>query len=410
MKIKGVARLIGGMAICCLVHGAYADAATTQRAPDEAGLTDPQLLGKRIFEDARLSEPQGMSCMSCHAPEHAFQGNNGSKIPAVALGSRPGQFGTRKTPTIMYKSYSPDFGFYKDIDDGKETLEAKGGQFWDGRAKNLAEQISGPLTNPLEMNNPSTDAVVAKVKDADYAELMKALYGEAIFDDPKAAMDKIAGAVTAYEETKRFAPFSSKFDDWLRGKAQLSSQELHGYKLFIDPNKGNCTACHAGDPKSKDPNDWIFTDFTYVALGAPRNAAIPANADPAFKDLGLCAQPGLAQKLPKEIALDSLCGMFKAPTLRNIAVTGPYFHNGVISSLREAVTIYATRDTDPAHWYPRQGNGVNKYDDLTDAAKANVDIKEVPYDRKPGQNARLNYEEIDALVAFLNTLTDKGMK
>jgi len=409
MIVKSMTRLAAGAAFVCLLAAPAVAGETITRAPDETSLTDLQLAGKRIFEDARLSEPQGMACMSCHDPEHAFQGNNGSRI-AVAQGSRPDVFGIRKVPSVMYKTYSPPFGFYKDEDEGENKLEARGGQFWDGRANDLQAQVSGPLTNPLEMNNPSTDAVVAKVKDADYASLFKEAFGDKVFDDPKSGMDKISQAVLAYEETERFAPFSSKFDDWLRGKAQLTAQEQRGYKLFIDPQKGNCTACHAGKPESKDPADWILTDFTYDALGAPRNAEIPANADPKNFDQGLCAAPGLAAKLPKDIELSSLCGAFKVPSLRNVAISGPYFHNGSIKTLRDAVAFYATRDTDTAHWYPRQGDGVNKFDDLPDEAKANVNIKEVPYDRRAGQKPRLSWQEVDAIVAFLNTLTDKGMK
>jgi cytochrome c peroxidase len=408
------ARLMGAAFLCLFAGSAIAQSTPSpifSRAGDEKSLTDPQLLGKRIFEDATLSEPQGMSCMSCHAPEHAFQGNNGSPVAAVALGSRPGQLGTRKTPTIMYKTYSPAFGFYKDVDDGRDTLEAKGGQFWDGRASDLVEQAAGPLLNPVEMNNPSIEAVVDKVKAGAYADMVTSLYGADVFADPKAAMTKLSAALFAYESSERFAPFSSKFDDYLRGAAKLTPEETRGYKLFVDSKKGNCIACHVGKPDSKDPTDWIFTDFTYDAVGAPRNSAIPANADSAFHDLGLCNRPGLAAMLPKDVKLDSLCGAFKVPTLRNVAVTGPYFHNGTFASLRDAVAFYATRDTDPARWYPKLPDGrVNKFDDLPESAKANVNTKEVPYDRKPGQPARLNDQEVDALAAFLKTLTDKGMK
>jgi cytochrome c peroxidase len=404
------ARAVSGAMMFACLFAVASSAAEIVRAPDERELSDVQLLGKRIFEDAALSEPRGMACMSCHDPRHAFQGNNGSRIAAVALGSRPDHFGTRKVPTIMYKTYSPAFGFYKDIDDGKETLEAKGGQFWDGRASDLADQISGPLTNPDEMNNPSTEAVAAKIADGDYADLAKAVFGADLFADRAAAMKKLATAVVAYEETPRFAPFSSRFDDWLRGKTQLSALEQRGYRVFVDPQRGNCLACHVGKTDSKDPTDWLFTDFTYDSFGLPRNPAIPANADAKHVDLGLCQQPGLEAKLPKEIELKSLCGAFKVPTLRNVAVSGPYFHNGSIASLRDAVAIYATRDTDPAHWYPHVKGGVAKYDDLTEEAKANVNVKEVPYDRKPGQKPRLDNGDIDALVAFLQTLTDKGME
>ena len=301
-----------------------------------------------------------MSCMSCHAPSHAFQGNNHSPVAAIAAGSTPDKLGTRKTPTIMYKTYSPAFGFYKDEDEGKETLEAKGGQFWDGRASDLAEQATGPLLNPIEMNNPSIEAVVEKVRAGSYADMVVALFGADVFADPK---------------------------------------------------QGNCLACHIGKPDSKDPTDWIFTDFTYDALGVPRNPAIPANADPAVFDLGLCKRPGIEAVLPKEIKLESLCGQFKVPTLRNVAITGPYYHNGAFASLRDAVAFYATRDVDPKRWYPKLKTGeADKLNDLPGGYKDNVNTEEVPYDRKPGQRPRLSDSDIDALVAFLNTLTDKGMQ
>jgi cytochrome c peroxidase len=381
------------------------------RSDDERGLSDVQLLGKRLFEDTNLSEPRGQACSSCHDPKRAFQGNNGSPVAAVALGSRPGQFGNRKTPTIMYMAYSPAFGFAKDEDEGENKLEARGGQFWDGRADDLVAQPAGPLMNPAEMNNPSAEAVVEKVKAAAYAPMMTAVFGQDAFADPKAAFQRISQSLFAYEASERFAPFASRFDDYLRGKAQLSAQEARGLALFVDPKRGNCLACHAGKTDSKNPTDWLFTDFTYDALGAPRNAAIPANADPLTFDLGLCKRPGLEAILPKEIPLGSLCGAFKVPTLRNVAVRGPYFHNGAIVSLRDAVAFYATRDTDPKRWYPALKTGeADKFNDLPSAYKANVNVEEVPYDRKPGQKPRLDDRDVDALVAFLNTLTDKGMR
>jgi len=381
------------------------------RSADEMALNDLQLLGKRLFEDRNLSEPRGESCASCHQPQHAFQGNNGSPIPAVALGSTPDKIGVRKTPTIMYKTYSPAFGFYKDVDDGKETLEAKGGQFWDGRASDLAEQAMGPLLNPIEMNNPSIEAIVDKVKAGSYADLAKSLFGESALDDPKSAMTNLTKAIFAYEATERFAPFSSKFDDWLRGKARLTPLEARGFELFTNPKEGNCIACHVGKTDSKDPTDWIFTDFTYDAFGVPRNPAIPANADPTRFDLGLCKRPGIEAILPKEIKLESLCGRFKVPTLRNVASSGPYYHNGAFASLRDAVAFYATRDTDPKRWYPKLKTGeADKFNDLPGAYKDNVNTEEVPYDRRPGQKPRLSDRDVDALVAFLKTLTDKGME
>lgn len=380
------------------------------RLPDEKNLSDLQLLGKRLFEDATLSEPQGMSCASCHDPRHAFQGNNGSRVAAVALGSRPDQIGVRKVPTIMYKSYSPPFGFYKDEDDGKVKLEPRGGQFWDGRANLLFDQAAGPLLNPVEMNNPSADAVVAKVEAGANAELAKSVYGADLFVDKASAMTKLAKAIAAYEMSERFMPFSSKFDDFLRGKAQLTAQEKRGFDIFMDEKKSNCSDCHAGKAGSKDPTDWVFSDFSYSVLGAPRNPAIPANADPKNFDLGLCRRPGLDKVLPQGMKAETYCGAFKAPTLRNVAVTGPYFHNGAISSLRDAVAFYATRDTDPGRWYPKTADGrIDKFNDLPPEYRANVETDKVPYDRKPGQKPHLSEKDIDAVVAFLKTLTDKAM-
>jgi cytochrome c peroxidase len=379
------------LALVCLMSGARAD--------------DLQTLGQKMFEDFNLSEPRGMACMSCHDPRHAFQGDNGSKIAGIAVGSRPDHLGTRKVPTLMYKSYSPPFGFYKDVDDGKEVMEAKGGQFWDGRANDFAEQVEGPLLDKDEMNNPSLEAVAKKVEEGDYADLAKRVFGDKLFDDPKAATRKLATALAAYEQSETFAPFASKFDDWLRGKAKLTALEARGYRVFIDPKRGNCIACHVGKTDSKDPADWLFTDFTYDAFGLPRNSAIPVNQDPQYFDLGLCARPGLDAYLPKEVKKDSLCGAFKVPTLRNVAVNKAFYHNAAFTSLRDAVAIYATRDTDPAHWYKH-----GKFDDLPVAYHAGVNIEEVPYDRKPGQKPRLDNGDIDALVAFLGTLTDKGMQ
>jgi len=389
-----------------------APAAGQTRPQDAGGLSDLQSLGKKLFEDATLSEPQGMSCATCHDPAHAFQGNNGSPIKAVALGSRRGQFGVRKVPTLMYKAYSPAFGFYKDEDDGKVMLEPRGGQFWDGRASLLADQATGPLLNPIEMNNPSIDKVVEKIEAGPNADLAKKVFGPEVFANKAEAMAQMAKAIAAFEATATFAPFSSKFDDYLRGKVELTAQEKKGFEIFLDDKKSNCSDCHAApnDKQSKDPTDWIFSDFSYSAPGAPRNRALPSNLDPQYFDLGLCQNPDLARLLPPGKTSESYCGFFKAPTLRNVAVTGPYFHNGVFKTLREAVAFYATRDTDPGRWYPKGKDGkIARFNDLPAQYQANVEKEKVPYDRKPGETPHLSDKDIDAVVAFLNTLTDKGM-
>jgi cytochrome c peroxidase len=370
---------------------------------DEAGLTPVERLGKRVFEDKSLSRPAGVSCASCHDAATAFQGANGSPVPAVARGSQPNSLGKRNTPTIMYASFAPPFGFVDDKDEETDKVEKipAGGQFLDGRASDLLAQFEGPLLDPLEMNAPSKRFAVEAMRDGAYAGLAREVYGEKIFDNPDAAFEKLAQAVVAYESSSRFHPFASKFDDYLRGNAELTAIERKGFELFKDPKKGNCLACHAGKEASRDPKDWLFTDFTYDALGAPKNPAIVATAN--APDLGLCKRPGLEKLAPAGFDVGSVCGAFKVPTLRNIAVTGPYLHNGAFTKLRDVVAFYATRDTDPARWYP----GAEKFNDLPAEYRANVNVKEVPYDRKQGQKPHLSEKDVDAIVAFLETLTDK---
>jgi len=131
----------------------------------------------------------------------------------------------------------------------------------------------------------------------------------------------------------------------------------------------------------------------------PRNRALPANRDPAFFDLGLCGP--LRTDL---VAHPEYCGMFRTPSLRNVALRQRFFHNGAIRTLRDAVAFYATRDTDPSHWYP-QSHGRPGYDDLPEKYWGNVS-HEVPFQPLPGGRPRLDDREIDDIVAFLRTLTD----
>ena len=322
----------------------------------------------------------------------------------VAQGSRPDQFGTRDAPTIMYLATSPRFGSIEK--DGKRL--PAGGHFWDGRADTLEEQARQPFFNALEMNNADAPALIAKVVKAKYAAEFRKEWGNTIFDNPDAALDAVAASIAAFERTSVFQPFSSKFDDVLRGQAKFTEQEQRGLSLFSIRQKGNCVQCHSIDAASRDPQKSLFTDFSYRALGLPRSMRIPKNADTGFVDLGLCervpvagVKPGSAA--PKPVVTDpATCGLFKTPTLRNITITAPYMHNGFFDHLRDAVAFYATRDTDPARWFP-QGK---KFNDLPGRYHANVDVDTPPYQRRPNQRPQLTDAEIDDIVAFLYTLTD----
>jgi cytochrome c peroxidase len=351
-------------------------------------------IGEQIFFDTNLSEPTGMSCATCHDPARAFTDSHALAVSmGVSQGVIPGKFGGRNAPTVLYSFYIPTFGYSEE--------GPTGGFFHDGRAANIVLQAEGPPTNALEMHNPDKASYVNKVKNAQYADDFKLVWGADVFDNTGNAYSKIAATIAAFEtEDSRFAPFTSKFDYWRADKVQLTSDELDGLRLFNNPAKGNCAACHPSTaPNAVTPP--LFTNFAYDALGVPRNTAIPANADPNYFDLGLC---GPART---DFSAPALCGKFKVPTLRNIAVTAPYFHNGKFSSLRDVVKFYATRDSNPELWYPLDNNGnAMRFDDLPAQYKVNVNITEIPYNRRLGDLPAMTEVEIDHVVAFLNTLTD----
>ncbi len=358
-------------------------------AADERGLTDLELLGKRLFFDQSLSEPRGQSCGSCHDPARGFAGNAGSTI-GVAAGAKNGMFGTRNVPSAMYARFVPP----RHLEQDEGELLLIGGLFLDGRADSLEEQATGPFLAPNEMGNRSPHEVVAKVRQGGNAELFRELFGEPPAEQAFAA---VASALAAYERSEHLQPFSSKYDRYLRGEMRLSELEARGLALFVDPEKGNCSACHAMNQHSTRPEDNLFTDFSYDVLGVPRNRAIPENAVPRYFDRGVCGtNPDAAPPAGAK------CGAFRVPTLRNAAQKAAFMHNGYFYSLRDVVAFYATRDTDPERWYGPSAT----FDDLAPADLANVNRSEVPYDRKRGEAPRLDDAEIDAVVAFLHTLSD----
>lgn len=398
---------------CPALDGAVVvDASVADGSLPLTGPKAKERLGELLFNDKNLSASRTEACSSCHEAARAFTGNNQRpELFPIAEGAFSNLLGTRNSPTAMYAAFAPAFGFVEDPDEPGQFTPV-GGQFWDGRAADLAEQARGPFINPRELALPDKQAVIERVRAAEYRDLFTFVYGARALDDVDHAYELLSQAIASFEQTSVFSPFSSRFDSFLRGRVELSPLEDLGFELFKDPEKGNCIACHVGDVRSTDPADWLFTDHTYDNIGVPRNTQIPDNDSPEYYDLGLCQQPGLAEHIPaavpdKEGLVASLCGAFKVPTLRNVARTAPYMHNGYFTDLRQVVDFYVTRSTQPERWYPARAGEVQLYDDLPAAYHDNVNVEEVPYDRKPGEQARLTSDEIDALVAFLNTLTDQ---
>ncbi len=274
---------------------------------------------------------------------------------------------------------------------------------WDGRAETIQAQALGPLLDQNEMNNHSAGEVLDRIKQAPYAEDLKRLFGPRIFEQPGLALDEALFALVRYQlEEPSFHRYDSKYDAYLAGKAKLSDAEAHGLKLFEDPRKGNCSSCHLDKPSRDGFFKSAFTDYQFEALAAPRNKDIPANQDPKYYDLGLCGP------LRKDYAnAGPYCGLFKTPSLRNVATRKAFFHNGVFHSLDEVMHFYVERETNPGKWYPKLANGeIDRYNDLPPQYKRNADVADAPFDRKEGDEPALNDAEIADVIAFLKTLTD----
>lgn len=352
-------------------------------------------LGRLVFFDGRLSEPAGTSCASCHDPRQGFAGNHGSRI-GVALGSRPDLVGTRNVPSALYAAYVPPLFFYQDDDAPAPT--PFGGLFADGRADTVAALVRHPLLDPLEMHNRSVEQVTRKLRSAPYADAFKREFGQDVFASSAGALAALGAAMDAFLQSREMAPFSSRYDAWVQGKVRLSAQEARGLTLFKNPDRGNCVSCHKFNETSSNPARSLFTDFGYDAIAVPRNRAIPANRDPRHFDGGLCATAA-AKGWPDG---GQWCGYFRTPSLRNVAARERYMHNGVFSDLRDAVAFYATRSIEPERWY-RDGK---LFDDVAPRHQGNVNVATLPYNRRKGMSPALDDDEIDAIVAFLQTLTD----
>ena len=274
--------------------------------------------------------------------------------------------------------------------------------FWDGRVDTLQQQAIQPLLNPVEMANPNAAAVAARLTHAPYAQRFVQLFGPPILQQPRLLVSEAMFAVARYQiEAPHFHPYTSKYDEWLEGKARFTPAELRGYQLFNDPAKANCAGCHLDRPKP-DGTPPRFTDGQFEALGVPRNAALSVNRDPNYHDLGLCGP------FRHDLRADTkYCGMFLTPTLRNVATRHAFFHNGVFRSLRQVLDFYALRDVDPARVYPVGPDGrVEKFNDLPPRYRANVDVTDPPFNRRLGQSPAMDAQDQRDIVAFLRTLTD----
>jgi cytochrome c peroxidase len=335
-------------------------------------------VGKLVFEDTGMSSPGGQSCADCHAATTAFSDpdNDSSTSAGVVVG----RFGPRNAQTAMYAAYIPPLRV-----DG--VAPPVGGLFWDGRAASLEQQAEAPLLNPLEMNNPDKATVVEHVRGATYAPLFREAFGATSLDDVDGAFTHITEAIAAFERTSTFAPFSSRYDHYLAGTVTLTEQELRGLAIFEDPQRGNCAGCHPNRPGA-DGSRPLFTSFGYANLGVPRYANSKFFLQPP--PWNPAGDQYIDHGLMRTIDDPAYDGMFRVPTLRNIARTAPYGHNGYFASLAYFVDFVNTRDVgspDVGAWPEPE-------------VAANVDRVHVGH-------LGLSTQDVYDVVAFLGTLTDE---
>lgn len=359
-------------------------------AASAADLSSRERLGEALYFDVNLSANRTQACASCHDPNFAFvdpRDNGPEKGGKMAsLGADGRSIGDRNAPTAGYAAFSPTFSY------DRKTKIAVGGQFHDGRAGGLQDQAGGPPLNPGEMAMKSKADVAARLKEnPNYVKAFAALYGDGALNAPEKAYAALTDAIAAFERTPFFSPFDSKYDRALRGEYKMTDEEELGQTLFFSTQFANCSQCHKLSPSPAAERE-TFSNYQYHNIGVPPNPALRAvNGKTAgFIDRGLAENPTVHDKKAVE-------GKFKTPSLRNVAVTGPYMHNGVFADLETVVRFY------------------NKYHGVSQASQtnpetgkpwgapeiaANLSLKELQ------SGAALDNRRVKALVAFLKTLTD----
>lgn len=347
-------------------------------AADQDALAE---LGRLLFFDKNLSARRSQSCATCHDPERAFTDpRDNAANGAASLGDDGYSLGTRNTPSTAYVSLNPAFGR------GADGLYA-GGFFHDGRARDLATQAVEPVLNPLEMAMPDASSVSARLRENPvYVER----FGAPVLNDPVQTLAAVGAALAAFQRTAFFAPFDSRYDRYLRGEYTLTADEDIGRRLFF-ATLTNCASCHVLNtlaPTAAEP----FTNFQYHNIGVPANAELlVANGrGPRYVDRGLAENPAAAGR--------DAAGRFKVPTLRNVAVTAPYMHNGVFRDLRTAL-----------HFYNRHivNSAASRTNPETGSPWGPAEVPDNLATDLLRQGQPLDDERITMLIAFLRLLTDK---
>jgi cytochrome c peroxidase len=410
------------------------------------------ILGKVMIYDRNLSVNGLVACATCHTPQDGFTGgsslvNNTTVAFVGAVGDRASQ---RSPMSYAYAPFAPVL-YYR-----SSTGDFVGGNFWDDRATGFvtgnpaADQALGPPLNPLEMANPDAACVVWHLSQSEYRQLFEQVWGAQSFaitwpsdtaqmcaepgsthdsnptvltlstadrDQVNTTFHEMGLSMASYEASPDVSAFSSKFDAVIAGKARFTPAEQEGYDLFT--GQANCSQCHAVSGAKS-----MFTDFTAVNIGVPKNYDVPyytenlpdtygyiANPEgPSYVDTGVAdflvsasnTNESWAQMAPQ------FMGTFQVATLRNVAMktrssfVKSYMHNGYFKSLAEVVHFYNTRDVLPT--CPASAGWAIGGDVGTKCWPA----PEVPENVNHTQtgNLGLTSDQEASIVAFLQTLTD----
>lgn len=370
-------------------------------------------LGERLFSDVNLSLNRSQSCATCHSLDHGFIDNRindsslGNHFGAGSLGDDDISIGDRNAPSAGYAAFSPVFKLgsrQRVVSQSQDSNLATyngylGGQFWDGRAENLAAQAGGPPLNPGEMNMPSKAAVVDRLmENATYVNAFENLYSADIFNDAETAYNAMAEAIGEFEKknSETFYPFDSKYDKSLTGEYEydINGKAILGKSLFFSSDL-TCASCH--QLRAIGNKGEIFTSFEYHNIGVPENSHLREVNGVVDPDFGLALNPSVIANDDVEISK----GKFKVPTLRNVAITAPYMHNGIFNQLDTVIRFYEHAKKRALEQADASVNPETQLPWGAPEVDANISNTELGRNDKP-----LGDTEVDALVCFLMTLTD----
>ena len=338
-------------------------------------------LGRILFFDVNLSKNRTQSCATCHNPNAGFVDDRDNGVKKMAsLGDDGKSLGDRQAPTASYAKFSPAFHF------DEKAKKYVGGQFWDGREATLEGQAGGPPLNPVEMGMSDKKAVVDRLKENTlYVDSFKKIFGADIFKNDDKAYEAMTIAIASFERTDEFSPFDSKYDRYLKGEYDLTPLEDLGKSIFFSNNNNSCANCHV--LKGEDKEGETFTNYQYHNIGTPANNELRAKNGVKAIDEGLLANSNVSDVTQK--------GKHKVPTLRNVAVTAPYMHNGVFKDLKTVVEFYDKYNNKDRNIDPE----TNKPWDEPEV-KDNISLQELKANK-------LTDRKVEALVAFMKLLTDK---